>query len=151
MSGDQHDGAPPRVYLQVWPHETRDNLDDTVWTSGEVTWSSDRVYESDVEYERAPAASAAPTTRELVVAQTPEADECLYINGRAWQARGEITVYACDICEYAGDGPVRIRMVQVETPLAGVTNPDTGEREEVIDWPDRLDELVRIEPEGGAA
>ena len=43
--------APDRVYLQVGPDCTPEEMSGVDWS--EVTWTRDRVYETDIEYVRA--------------------------------------------------------------------------------------------------
>lgn len=63
--------------------------------------------------------------KQITVASNEDANECLYIDGKAWKSTGEITVYACDIAEAAGDQPVLIEHRNVLWP-----NDQ--------DWPDDL-------------
>ena len=50
----------------------------------------------------------------LTIVIDEDASECLYIDGKSWKAKGEMTVYACDIAEAAGGEPVLIRHVPIE-------------------------------------
>ena len=70
--------------------------------------------------------------KKITVAQDiGSADECLYIDGKAWESRGESTVYACDIAAEAKDCAIVFALVRVNAP----------ER-----WPDTLAQLA-IEPQ----
>jgi hypothetical protein len=44
--------APQRIYLQVGPDCAPEELARVDWKSGEVTWSAERVFDSDIEYVR---------------------------------------------------------------------------------------------------
>lgn len=52
--------------------------------------------------------------RELVVVGDPNADECLYVNGQAWEFTGETTVYATDFEEAANGEPCLIRLESID-------------------------------------
>lgn len=60
------------------------------------------------------------------------ANECLYIDGKSWPSKGEMTVYACDVAAAAGDEPIMFRHEQIEF-----------QHEQ---WPDTLEDALR-EPE----
>lgn len=61
----------------------------------------------------------------LTIVIDEDSYECLYIDGKAWGSKGEMTVYACEIAEAAGDEPVLIRHVPIEW--------------EHKEWPDTLE------------
>lgn len=44
--------------------------------------------------------------KKLTVLIDEESNECLYIDGIAWESTGEVTVYCCDIAEHAGDAAI---------------------------------------------
>jgi hypothetical protein len=50
----------------------------------------------------------------LTVVIDDDANECLYIDGKAWASTGDITVYAGNIAEASGDEPVLIRHVSID-------------------------------------
>lgn len=64
--------------------------------------------------------------KEITVVINENADECLYINGKAWESTGETTVYATDIADAAGDEPILFRHVGVDWDA---------------DWPENLSDL----------
>jgi hypothetical protein len=45
--------APQRIYLQVGPDCTPEELAKVDWTGGEVSWCAERVFDTDIEYVRA--------------------------------------------------------------------------------------------------
>jgi hypothetical protein len=47
-------------------------------------------------------------TKTLTVVIDDDSNECLYIDGKAWESTGETTVFSCDIAIAAGDEPVRV-------------------------------------------
>ncbi len=57
-------------------------------------------------------------------------NECLYVEGKAWDGRGERTVYVTDLDAYAKQRPILLQHIPIEG--------DWAER-----WPDDMDE-VRI-------
>lgn len=70
---------------------------------------------------------------ELVVAiDDGSSDECLYIDGKAWKSKGETTVYATDIDEYAEGRLIRFEHRRVNAPDK---------------WPDLLSDLERASDE----
>lgn len=70
--------------------------------------------------------------KQITVAIDDDANECLYVDGKAWDAKGEITVYAADIGAVAGSDPIRFQHVHVDK------NP-------ADDWPDDFADLTRSE------
>ena len=76
-----------------------------------------------------------PQVKHLVVVSDKDSgDECLYINGQAWESTGECTVYACDIDEAAGRQPVLFdRWTAIDVPDA---------------WPTKLVDLTFADGEG---
>ena len=49
----------------------------------------------------------------LTVLIDPNSDECLYIEGNAWEARGEPTVYVSDLVEAAEDKPIILIQIAI--------------------------------------
>lgn len=46
--------------------------------------------------------------KKLTIVIDENSCECLYIDGKSWPSKGEMTVYACDIASAAGGEPVLI-------------------------------------------
>jgi hypothetical protein len=61
----------------------------------------------------------------LTVVIDEDSDECLYIDGKAWDSAGERTVYACDVAKAAGEEPFLFRHVLID-----------GHH---LEWPDTLE------------
>lgn len=68
----------------------------------------------------------------LTIVSDEDSRECLYIDGVAWKAKGETTVYAVDICQAAGDQPVRLVFESIDFYHH--------------DWPDTL-EAALVKPD----
>ena len=56
-------------------------------------------------------------------------DECLYCEGKAWEHKGEITVYVCDLVEAADGRPILLQHVEIELVHD--------------EWPDSLEDAVK--------
>lgn len=57
-------------------------------------------------------------------------EECLYTDGKAWKAKGEVTVYAADIAEFADGRLIRFQHRAVKDPGS---------------WPDNLADLEFVD------
>lgn len=68
------------------------------------------------------------TYKKLTVAIDDNANECLYIDGKAWKSKGEVTVYATDIAEFGGSEQFLFEHVHVDKAPAD-------------DWPDDFADL----------
>lgn len=63
----------------------------------------------------------------LTVLIDEDSNECLYVEGKAWAGRGEMTVYVCDLVAEAGEWPILLRHIKV-----------TGSR--YGQWPENLED-----------
>jgi hypothetical protein len=68
--------------------------------------------------------------KKLTVVQDVNSIECLYVDGLAWDAKGETTVYFIDLVDVAGNEPVTLELVKLE--YARTNN-----------WPDTLEEALQ--------
>lgn len=66
-----------------------------------------------------------------VLTDSDTGDECLYVNGNAWESKGEATVYATDIAKFAGGEPIRFEHHHVEMDWCDLAT-----------WPDLLDDAM---------
>lgn len=72
-------------------------------------------------------------TKKLTVLIDENSDECLYVDGIAWSATGERTVYVCDLVEMSLGMPIELKQVSVVR----------GEKR----WPERLDDGLLLAQE----
>ena len=49
-----------------------------------------------------------------LVVVSADGGECLYIDGKRWKWPDELTVYACDIAEAAGDALIRFELLLID-------------------------------------
>lgn len=77
----KRNGAPQRIYLQFGPDCTPDDITDSEWESGEVTWCADRVYETDIEYVNAATIARLTAENERLTRERDEAREVIGDDG----------------------------------------------------------------------
>jgi hypothetical protein len=71
-----------------------------------------------------------PETKTVTVVTETDGQEALYVDGIL--KMHDETIYASDIAEYAGDGPILFRHVHVDYSTDAWT------------WPDKLEDLLSI-------